>query len=85
MQLKKTTVVMFFFLSLFLILTELDGVNAKAKPGGSYQKTCRNCSFSKGILECECRKINGRWQRTRINVNKCRGSISNQNGVLRCD
>jgi len=55
------------------------------KPHGSYEGNCRNCSVHDGVLECDCRKINGKWQRTRIHLNTCGGSISNQNGLLTCD
>lgn len=55
------------------------------KPRGSYEKTCRECTYLYGVLECECRKKSGEWQSTQINRYQCTGPIMNDDGVLRCN
>lgn len=55
--------------------------------GGSFGKTCKNCTVNKGVLICgSCRKndqTNG--QVTSINLKNCkRNSVNNINGVLKC-
>ena len=54
-------------------------------PRGSYKETCRHIRLHRNTLDAECRKRNGKWRETSLNVKHCHGSIVNQNGKLTCD
>jgi CVNH domain len=72
-------------ISIFLIsFIPKDLANAHRLPSGSYQQTCRNISLNGNVLECECRKGDGNWIHTRLNIKRCEGEIWNDNGKLKC-
>ena len=54
-------------------------------PRGSYQDTCRDIRLHRNILDAECRKRNGKWRETSLNVKHCLSPVVNENGKLRCD
>jgi hypothetical protein len=54
-------------------------------PGGSYAETCTNVQGWGGRLVAECRREDGSWARTALDINGCTGDISNQNGRLDCN
>lgn len=54
-------------------------------PGGSYKHSCHDIRMHHGRLEAECQKKDGEWRSTSIKVDKCYGSIENDNGKLRCE
>ena len=54
-------------------------------PGGSYAKSCRNCSLQGNTLRCEC-SYKGKYQATSIAVEPCKeNTIWNDKGTLKCD
>jgi hypothetical protein len=55
-------------------------------PAGSYQLTCTNCSVSGCVLGCQCRRINGTFNSTSLDLGGCAfgPDIPNLNGVLTC-
>ena len=60
------------------------GPGMRRPPPGSYMETCRNASMSGGLLQANCRSVNGRWMNTAIDPRACRGDIANFNGRLAC-
>ncbi|MCJ8143710.1 CVNH domain-containing protein [Ancylobacter sp. A5.8] len=59
------------------------GMNRRPPPG-TYMETCRNAAMFDGILQANCRTVNGRWVNSSIDPRRCRGDIANFNGQLRC-
>ncbi|MDF3074837.1 MAG: hypothetical protein K0S54_2504 [Alphaproteobacteria bacterium] len=59
---------------------------AQNVPNGSYRQSCRNIHMeSRDDLAAECRRQNGNWRNTKIDIDKCRGrDIRNDNGDLEC-
>lgn len=59
---------------------------AQNVPAGSYRQSCRNIHMeSRDDLVAECRRQNGNWRHTKIDIDKCRGrDIRNDNGHLEC-
>jgi hypothetical protein len=51
---------------------------------GSYAETCRNIRTGEGLLTAECRDVGGRYHVTTLPFTRCRGEITNQNGILTC-
>ena len=52
-------------------------------PAGNYRQSCNSCSYNNGVLNCSCKRNNGRRVNSTFRGN-CPGSISNQNGALIC-
>jgi hypothetical protein len=70
-------------------LSNQDGVLSCAKgdadpPAGSYRQTCREISFSRGVLSAACRTRQGQWTRSELNEKECAGDIANDDGSLKC-
>jgi len=57
----------------------------RSLPGGSYKHSCRHIRLHHHELTAKCRKRNGEWHHSSINVKKCYGSIINDDGKLRCN
>ncbi|MEM9693720.1 MAG: CVNH domain-containing protein [Myxococcota bacterium] len=61
---------------------------AASVPVGSYQRSCRACTYQKGMLACQCKNRSGKFLRTALAPKYCtdrrNADISNQNGVLTC-
>jgi len=58
----------------------------QAPPGGTYAATCRDIWVEGNTLHAACQNRDGDWRDTVLaNFQDCRGAISNQAGVLRCD
>jgi hypothetical protein len=53
-------------------------------PAGSYRESCRDFSIEKGRLEPRCRRRNGEWRDTDIDLSRCKGPIRNDDGRLVC-
>jgi hypothetical protein len=54
------------------------------QPRGSYQESCRDVQVSGDRLEAQCRRTDGSWQRSVLNLGNCNGDVANLNGQLRC-
>ena len=69
------------------LLFALASVPAQAQrmPGGSYLRSCTNVRMFGDRLVAECRRKDGRWRRTALNVSGCAGGIANINGRLTCN
>jgi hypothetical protein len=70
-------------------LSNQDGVLSCAKgdadpPAGSYRQTCREISFSNGVLSAACRTRQGHWTRSELNHKDCAGDVANDDGSLKC-
>lgn len=52
-------------------------------PPGSYVDTCRGCTWDGTLLLCECRRRDGRWQRTG-SITPCPRGFRNLDGRLDC-
>jgi len=57
---------------------------AQGVPGGSYARTCTDIHMRGDHLIANCRRVDGSWARTGVNVDRCRGGVSNMNGNLTC-
>jgi len=69
---------------LLLATTPADQAWAQDLPGGSYQRTCRNCTADGTTLRCECSWKN-KFSSTSLNYTKCQdGSIWNEKSKLMC-
>ena len=58
---------------------------AQGVPGGSYLRSCTNVRMFGDRLVAECRRMDGSWDRTALNVSDCDGGIANINGRLTCN
>jgi len=58
---------------------------AQGVPGGSYLRSCTNVHQRGDRLVAECRREDGGWQRSVLDVDRCRGGIANTNGSLTCN
>jgi len=69
------------------ILLSLASVPAEAQrfPGGSYLRSCTNVRMFGNRLVADCRRKNGSWNRTALNIRHCDGGIANINGHLTCN
>jgi hypothetical protein len=59
---------------------------AQNVPNGSYRQSCREVRMeSRDDLAATCRRVNGNWRYTKIDIDRCRGrDITNNNGHLEC-
>lgn len=53
-------------------------------PQGDYQQTCQNVRTNGDRLEARCQKKDGGWRDTSLDYRRCRGTIANDDGNLRC-
>jgi CVNH domain len=53
-------------------------------PAGSYRESCRDFSVEKNHLGARCRRKNGNWQDTELDLARCKGPIRNDDGRLVC-
>src|SRR5262249_44418749 len=55
-------------------------------PSGTYTESCRELSVDRDRhrLEGECRRRDGRWQLTRLDLRECDRGIVNNDGWLAC-
>ncbi len=61
------------------------GAEAQRTPQGSYLRSCSNPSVQGDTLVANCRRSDGREQRTSLSgVSRCVGDIGNNNGNLQC-
>ena len=58
---------------------------AQGVPGGSYLQSCTNVRMHGDRLIAECRRADGSWDRSALNVGGCAGGIANTNGQLTCN
>jgi len=68
--------------ALTLLLIGIGG--ASAAPAGSYRQSCHHIRERGPILSAECRRVDGRWNRTSLDLRRCAGPVSNENGNLTC-
>ncbi len=59
--------------------------HAQRAPQGSYLNSCSHIGMDGDRLFANCRRIDGSWERTALDVDRCVGDISNQNGRLMCN
>jgi hypothetical protein len=58
--------------------------DGSAPPSGSYQDSCRNSTFARGVIKAECRARQG-WKDSEFaDARSCRGDIANDGGRLVC-
>ena len=53
-------------------------------PAGSYQESCRDFSVDQRRLGARCRRLNGEWRDTEIDLSRCKRPIRNDDGRLVC-
>jgi hypothetical protein len=53
--------------------------------GGSYARTCTNVQSYGGQVTAECRRMDGSWDRSTVDVQRCAGGIANTDGRLTCN
>jgi hypothetical protein len=58
---------------------------AQPAPEGSYLNSCRHAGVEGDRLFADCRRIDGSWQRTVLDIDRCAGDIVNINGRLSCN
>ena len=51
---------------------------------GSYRESCRDFSVDSRRLEARCRRRNGEWRDTEIDLTRCKTPIRNDDGRLIC-
>jgi hypothetical protein len=57
---------------------------AQPAPQGSYLDSCSHVRMHGDRLVADCRRRDGGWQRTVLDVSRCGGEIANLNGNLSC-
>jgi CVNH domain-containing protein len=68
-----------------LLSTATIPAQAQGVPGGSYLQSCTNVRMHGDRLVAECRRMDGSWDRSALNVGGCVGGIANTNGQLTCN
>ena len=58
---------------------------AQYAPRGSYLDSCRHVFMEGDRLMADCRRMDGRWDRTALDIDRCVGDIGNRNGHLTCN
>jgi hypothetical protein len=58
---------------------------AQPAPPGSYVDSCTHIGTEGDRLFADCRRMDGSWQRTVLDVARCSGDIGNLNGHLTCN
>ncbi len=58
---------------------------AQPAPQGSYLNSCTHVGMDRDRLIADCRRVDGSWQRTALDVDRCQGDIANINGRLSCN
>jgi hypothetical protein len=53
-------------------------------PAGSYRDSCRDFSVDKNHLGARCRRKNGDWRDTDLELSRCKTPIRNDDGRLVC-
>src|SRR5262245_39370076 len=55
-------------------------------PSGTYTESCRDMrvDHDRHYLEATCRRLDGRWRETRLNLRDCDRGIVNRDGWLEC-
>ena len=53
-------------------------------PPGSYRESCRDFTVENRRLEARCRRRNGDWRDTAIDLDRCKKPILNDDGRLAC-
>lgn len=53
-------------------------------PRGNWRTSCSNHRIYGFVLYAHCRDRSGNWRETSIDLNRCRGDVSNVNGRLVC-
>ena len=59
--------------------------HAQRAPQGSYLNSCSNVGMDGGRLIADCRRPDGGWHRTALDIDRCAGDIANVGGRLSCD
>jgi hypothetical protein len=59
--------------------------HAQSVPQGSYLDSCTHVGMDRDRLIADCRRADGGWHRTVLDVNRCVGDIGNLNGQLTCN
>jgi hypothetical protein len=59
--------------------------HAQSGPQGSYLNSCRHVGMEGDRLFADCRRMDGGWQRTVLDIDRCAGDISNLDGRLTCN
>jgi CVNH domain len=59
--------------------------HAQPAPQGSYLNSCTHVGMDGGRLIADCRRADGGWHRTVLDINRCVGDIGNMNGQLNCN
>lgn len=53
-------------------------------PDGSYRETCRFARMDGYHLKAQCRRTDGTWRSTWLDLRTCNRDVRNQDGYLRC-
>lgn len=69
------------------MLVSLATIPAQAQgvPGGSYLQSCANVHMLGDRLIAACRRGDGSWGRTALDVRGCVGGVANTDGHLTCN
>jgi hypothetical protein len=59
--------------------------HAQPAPQGSYLNSCTHVGMDRDRLIADCRRADGGWHRTVLDINRCVGDIGNINGQLSCN
>jgi hypothetical protein len=74
-----------FVALLFAGAMHIQPADAQLAPQGSYLNSCMHVGMSGDRLFADCRRMDGRWQSTAIDIDRCAGDIANINGQLSCN
>jgi hypothetical protein len=59
--------------------------HAQPTPQGSYLNSCTHVDMDRDRLIADCRRPDGGWHRTVLDIRGCVGDIGNINGQLSCN
>ncbi len=82
---KISTFAALAFAGAVSLLAFASPAEARWRPSGSYEDTCRNIDFDGDMLTASCRRRDGGWRNTWLNnADDCDGRVVNDNGQLEC-
>ena len=58
--------------------------HAQRTPPGSYLNSCKNVGMDGDKLIADCRRPDGGWHRTALDIDRCGGDVANIGGRLSC-
>jgi major membrane immunogen (membrane-anchored lipoprotein) len=80
----RTSILFVLAVALLVGILGTAGVAQTSLPPGNYQQTCRDIRDNGSQLNAKCQNRSGQWRNTSLDYRNCQGTITNDDGQLRC-